>query len=118
MKAYFTGISILFLAISVISSAFILSNSTNKESVSTVAVSTENGEESNAKQLLSKEQASDYLGISVDEFDVLDRNHVSSFGEGIPFLEINGNKYYTIQSLEEWLADTSHYLSNELSDFN
>ena len=109
MKVYFTAISIFILAISIISSAYILSNSLNEKSNLTVTTSTEKTEYSDRKPLLSKEQAADYLGISVEEFDRLDSDQVISVGEGIPYLEANENKYYTTQALEKWLSDTNHY---------
>ncbi|MGE8082125.1 hypothetical protein [Peribacillus loiseleuriae] len=109
MKLNLTTISIFILAISVIAGALIISNSTSKEHNSEIFPSTQKGEGFLQKQLLNKEEASEYLGISVEEFDELDKIQFATFGQSIPYLETNSTKYYTIQSIEKWLADIDHY---------
>jgi hypothetical protein len=120
MKLDFVSISIFTLAISVFASAFIISNSLSENGISgSKLVTTEYKEETNSeKQLLSKEEIAEYLGISTQKFDEIDKSQIASFGDGIPFIEsVDGTKYYTTQAIEKWLSDTNNYLSNELSDF-
>jgi hypothetical protein len=120
MKLNFISISIITLAFSVFASALIISNSLSEFGISgSKQATTEYKEEEiiMKKQLLSKEEISEYLGISTKQFDEIDRRQIVSFGDGIPFIEsLDGTKYYTIQAIEEWLSDTKNYLSNELSD--
>jgi hypothetical protein len=119
MKLNFISISIITLAFSVFASALIISNSLSELGISgSKQATTENKEEEiiMKKQLLSKEEIAEYLGISTKQFDEIDRRQIVSFGDGIPFMEsLDGTKYYTIQAIEEWLSDTKNYLSNELS---
>ena len=114
MKMYSMPISIMFLAISIFTSAIIISNSL---SANVVPASNGSKEMDEKKQLLSKEEITVYLGISIEQFDELDKMQIAYYGEGIPFLEVGGNKYYTVQSIEKWLSDTNHYQTNKLSDF-
>lgn len=119
MKLNLVSISIFTLAISVFASAFIISNSRSENGifVSKLATTEYKEETIRGKQLLSKEEIAEYLGISTQQFDELDKRQITSFGDGIPFLELDGTKYYTIQAIEEWLSDSKNYISNELSDF-
>jgi hypothetical protein len=117
MKINPTAISVLVLAISVFSSALIISNSLNTNDNS-VPASVEHEEEFEFnKQLLTKEEISSYLGITPQEFDELDKTQIAYVGRGIPFLISENAKYYTIQGVEEWLSDSNYYQTNDLSDF-
>ena len=111
MKINFTSISILILSISIFASALVISNSlTNLQNSE---ISDPNQEKDiKEKQIQTKKEIADYLGISIQKFDELNEWQKLNFGNGFPYLEdMNGNKYYTIQSIEEWLTDNSNYLS-------
>lgn len=115
MKLNFTGLSIIILGISILISSFVISNSISKfDSPQSVPTTIEYKEEYKGIQLFAKEEIVKQLGISIEEFDKLDRMQSVSFGKGIPFLETtSGTKYYSIQAFEKWLSDTNHYLSKE-----
>lgn len=120
MKINFTSISLLILSISVFFSASLISNSiTNYHNDGTTISTTNKNKEDDdiEKQILTKNELANYLGISIEKFDELNEWQNLSFGEGFPYFEdMNGNKYYTIQSIEKWLADNKNY-KNELKDF-
>ena len=109
MKGNLTALSIFSLAISFLVSTVIISNSINREISLNILSSDQKSEEAVYKPLLNKEEISEYLGISVEEFDELDQMQVTIFGQGIPYVETNNTRYYTIPSVEKWLADISYY---------
>ncbi|MBU8878548.1 hypothetical protein BGM26_06035 [Bacillus sp. FJAT-29790] len=118
MKMNFTAISVIFLSLSVLISSVIISNSlkntTNDDSQILIEKATKEVMEN---PLLTKEEMAEYLGISEIEFDEIDRNQIHTVGRGIPYIESDSNKYYTIIGLSEWLADTDLYRSNSLEDY-
>lgn len=116
MKMNSIALSIIALAVSVLLSSIIISNS-----LSNLSLSSDTDKEKEQvvmeKKFLNKTEIAQYLGISVKEFDKLDKMQISSFGKGIPYLQTDTNKYFTIQGIEDWLTDTNRYLSNDdLSD--
>ena len=113
MKGNLTALSIFSLAISFLVSTVIISNSinnaTNREVSLNILSSNPKSEEAVYKPLLNKEEISEYLGISVEEFDELDQIQITVLGQGIPYVETNNTRYYTIPSVEKWLADINYY---------
>ena len=109
MKGNLTALSIFSLAISFLVSTVIISNSINREISLNILSSDQKSEEAVYKPLLNKEEISEYLGISVEEFNELDQIQLTVLGQGIPYVETNNTRYYTIPSVEKWLADINYY---------
>ena len=109
MRGNLTALSIFSLAISFLVSTVIISNSINGEISLNILSSDQKSEEAVYKPLLNKEEISEYLGISVEEFDELDQIQITVLGQGIPYVETNNTRYYTIPSVEKWLADINYY---------
>lgn len=111
MKQNYTAIAIIILAISILASSLIIANSlslTSEDDSSRENVLLE-------KQFLSKGEISEYLGITVEQFDELNKQQIINGRSPIPYIEIDNEKYFTIKSVSEWLLsiDTYSYFYNQ-----
>lgn len=113
MKINITAISILVLAISVFVSALIISNPLKTKNSIPNPVKHEE-KFINKNQLLTKDEISAYLGITIQQFDELDKTQIVVVGKGIPFLVSENTEYYTILGIEEWLSDINYYQTNDV----
>lgn len=116
MKINFTAISVIILAISIFASALIVSNQLKTTHNSTAEPVESTEQLTDTKQLLTKKEIAMYLGITIRQFDELDKIQIAFSGRGVPFLVLGNTQYYTIQSIEKWLSDLNNYQANELLD--
>ncbi|MDQ1144029.1 hypothetical protein QE429_000856 [Bacillus sp. SORGH_AS 510] len=101
MKNTFLSLAIFSIAISLVISSWLLSNSlSDKKTNHTI-------QDENQHQLLTKSEVADYLGISVEEVQQL--TEVPE-GEGvtasyIPHIKIKKINYYPKKAIDKWLVN-------------